>query len=1022
MLLTAPVSHAGPALPRPGSAAFSGVLHLHGRIEDAGFPPSEYVLTSAEFGEAYLRSGWASRYIYDLARTHTLVLVGYGADDPPMRYLLEVLEDDRGRYPDMQPVHAFDAVEPARKAVVEALWHAKGIVPHLYDGTDAGSHTRFYATLRAWRDYAARPSRWRSERLSHIVRKPAAEFNNDDVKEALALLARVQTYLDMWNLSPHASWWARVIADGRLDASILGAWIASRADQEEMLQACIHKPPADVRAFDAVVRLANQNDPPLAEALARGWKLLARATRDAEQRPSVEVNGHWAHLRLKAETASKSEQHSAVDAILPRISISAPYDFEEPDEPSASRRNLIRAEFATFGSPTYRELLAAIPGKLELEASVFAIADRSLEDVLDLALDAGYLTPIDQVCYGIEALDRSPRHDWHDGFIPLVRFLADLWARIAQRDARLAHALASHWGLSAYGIRSRLLIHAFAHPKVFSPVEVAARIGLLEEREFWAGVAETEIHSVLRARWCDFSEQDRSRLEQRILSGPPPELFHDGGSQPELVRDWMVVKLLDSIRRSGGRLATETLEELDRLVERSPWAAALEQVVETDSPPEMTDIGETTRGFPLDGPLDQAKALERLRRMVGTGVAFLRGLSDLLSTATEESDGELSSLLLHLSAETWTTDVGAAVARWLWRRGRETKDIAQLPAFVLPIWDRAAEAVLDGEPSDDRLPTFDSAMNSPAGVVVLSLYTWIGRMRWRRGGGFGADLRSRLQRVVAAPRSAGAKARVVLVRDLAFLHDVDPEWAEEAFVSRLAPGHAEAPVLWAIRAGERIGSARLFNQLRPGFEAAVRGATEKRNDAVRLARNIIQLAIWKSGQDEAPYEFSRQDAKHMVQTAPKAIRLAISSELWRSIIIPEAVPEERARRWRDMIGPAFDYLWPLDKDVRDAETSKNLAWATLACDTAFPNAVAKMAVHIIPFEVRSIEGWLLPLNYGRDLPARFPEAFLHLLSHSIGLHPSCIPHDLAAMLDLLEPKLDKNTDLTAFSRLRRLQA
>ena len=53
------------------------------------------MLTSAEFGDAYLRNGWASRYIHDLVRAYTVVLVGYQAEDPPMRYLLEALEADR---------------------------------------------------------------------------------------------------------------------------------------------------------------------------------------------------------------------------------------------------------------------------------------------------------------------------------------------------------------------------------------------------------------------------------------------------------------------------------------------------------------------------------------------------------------------------------------------------------------------------------------------------------------------------------------------------------------------------------------------------------------------------------------------------------------------------------------------------------------------------------------------------------------------------------------------------------------
>jgi hypothetical protein len=71
-------SHAGPAMPQPKVSRFVGVLHLHGRLAD-GHPElrlseTDLVLTSAEFGEAYLRSGWASRYVYDIVRAYTVVL------------------------------------------------------------------------------------------------------------------------------------------------------------------------------------------------------------------------------------------------------------------------------------------------------------------------------------------------------------------------------------------------------------------------------------------------------------------------------------------------------------------------------------------------------------------------------------------------------------------------------------------------------------------------------------------------------------------------------------------------------------------------------------------------------------------------------------------------------------------------------------------------------------------------------------------------------------------------------------
>jgi NAD-dependent SIR2 family protein deacetylase len=59
--LSAP-SHAGKAIPKPGGARDYGVLHLHGRLGDTilGLPETDLILTSADFGDAYLRDGWVS--------------------------------------------------------------------------------------------------------------------------------------------------------------------------------------------------------------------------------------------------------------------------------------------------------------------------------------------------------------------------------------------------------------------------------------------------------------------------------------------------------------------------------------------------------------------------------------------------------------------------------------------------------------------------------------------------------------------------------------------------------------------------------------------------------------------------------------------------------------------------------------------------------------------------------------------------------------------------------------------------
>ena len=82
------ISFAGQALPAPGSPSFSGIIHIHGRLADSslGLEHTPLVLMSPDYGDAYMRSGWASRFLFDLARCKTIVLMGYSASDAPVRY------------------------------------------------------------------------------------------------------------------------------------------------------------------------------------------------------------------------------------------------------------------------------------------------------------------------------------------------------------------------------------------------------------------------------------------------------------------------------------------------------------------------------------------------------------------------------------------------------------------------------------------------------------------------------------------------------------------------------------------------------------------------------------------------------------------------------------------------------------------------------------------------------------------------------------------------------------------------
>src|SRR6266404_6012384 len=145
------VSHANKSIPRPGGPRDYGILHLHGRLADdtLNLEESDLILTSADFGDAYLRDGWASQYVEDRMRLNTLVLVGYAAEDAALRLLLETLDADRDRFRDLKDIYAIEQQTP----ISASIWKAKGILP-----IEFADYDRVYQTLGEWATYAMDPA------------------------------------------------------------------------------------------------------------------------------------------------------------------------------------------------------------------------------------------------------------------------------------------------------------------------------------------------------------------------------------------------------------------------------------------------------------------------------------------------------------------------------------------------------------------------------------------------------------------------------------------------------------------------------------------------------------------------------------------------------------------------------------------------------------------------------------------------------------------------------------------------
>ncbi|MBY6193066.1 SIR2 family protein [Marinobacter hydrocarbonoclasticus] len=148
-------AYSAPMLPIPKNSRWNGLVYLHGllpeRADDTAL--NRLVVTSGDFGLAYLTERWAARFVSELFRNYVVCFVGYSINDPVLRYMMDALAADRMLGEVTPQAWALGDCEPGQEHRKTIEWEAKGVTPILYT-VPAGSHdhSALHQTLHAWAD------------------------------------------------------------------------------------------------------------------------------------------------------------------------------------------------------------------------------------------------------------------------------------------------------------------------------------------------------------------------------------------------------------------------------------------------------------------------------------------------------------------------------------------------------------------------------------------------------------------------------------------------------------------------------------------------------------------------------------------------------------------------------------------------------------------------------------------------------------------------------------------------------
>jgi hypothetical protein len=177
-------AYAAPMLPIPKNSRWNGLVFLHGLLPEKADDSALHrlVLTSGDFGLAYLTERWAARFVSELFRNYVVCFVGYSINDPVLRYMMDALAADRMLGEITPQAYALGDYRPGQEDEKTIEWEAKGVTPILYEVPIGGhDHSALHRTLTTWAE-TYRDGILDKERIviDYALARPSESTRQDD--------------------------------------------------------------------------------------------------------------------------------------------------------------------------------------------------------------------------------------------------------------------------------------------------------------------------------------------------------------------------------------------------------------------------------------------------------------------------------------------------------------------------------------------------------------------------------------------------------------------------------------------------------------------------------------------------------------------------------------------------------------------------------------------------------------------------------------------------------------------------
>jgi len=1032
-----------PYLPLPGKA-WNSIVYLHGGLGNRKDANGDgLILTSADFGRAYITEGWASRFLTDLFRRSQAVLfVGYSVSDPAIRYIVDAFAAERlAADSHVATAYILTTAGPTQN---EQTWKSRGIEPIIYDSQD--HHRLLHETLRNCAGpYAAGLFDRPAIVLEYGSHNPVGALDQVAISQMTWAIRDVSghaarrfagirppapiSWLDIFNaegllqLGASAPKHSPAVAQfpcGRLSASLhkategLCGWICGHLAAPESIQWAVESGGHLHSEFAELVQrqLADDKAPDVPRGPERIWRFLATKSAPIHDKGTR-------HEALRTQDAVLKQPWSPVirDVILSwlaptirfgKLHRSSPLqDFDENSPRSYADIELVPA--TDKGCRHLVDKLFARPDAGTIVVDLLSEFTEFLRSGFAYLEYFGVVTADHDASYvGRPSIDEHSQNSDFLSWATYVHLLRTAWERVAALDPARAREEVGHWARIEFPLFRRLVLWSAGKTGGMTPDESFDYIRPQMPRILWSLDTRRELIQYLGRVGPQLAPANVEALINSITEGPARDLYRESVSQDEFerLRDRAIYLRLLKLQESGVTLSQSAQTVLAAITARYP-----------DWPHATTEKDEFVVWF----------GESRFSRWPGDDVSS----SDYLKLTDEEV----------VAALTATTPTAEMIDRWRGllhgepRRAVTVLDgLVQSGRFDHELWSTAF-AYLNAGPTRAEcvrlyalyLEQADGefvAKNLTGLAVLVNRYyhekarehedsVWV---LWDR------ILEPATARALEEPRDVAMSALNSPIGDLAealliklgelkpdSYPAIPPAFRErlEGLMNGTRPANRLARLVlarsltWLFNLNQGLTTQSLLGKFDwdTSDEARYVWLGYLMNPGITPALwpflRPLLLKVFPHSGEFGDYEqqlysffaFILLNAEFTIEALDARRALTVGSSAGRAQVAwywwrqVDSADDYGAKLYRSRLKFLLTEIWPLEQDLRDQTSSENLAELATCCSTQFPDAVTVIVRYVARMADPSS---LLFSMREKQVVEQYPEATLTLLDAIIG--------------------------------------